>query len=97
VRQDSGDPAKFVGMMRRYYDEQGVKDPKVIVFSDSLNIERCLEYKQVSEGSGLIPRFGVGTFLTNDFTNLKTGAKSTPLNIVIKLSSAAGRAAVKIR
>jgi nicotinate phosphoribosyltransferase len=97
VRQDSGDPAEFVGLMRKYYDSQGIKEKKVIVFSDSLNIERCLEYKKVSEASGLIPRFGVGTFLTNDFTNLKTGAKSVPLNIVIKLSSANGRPAVKIR
>lgn len=97
VRQDSGDPAEYVKMMRTYYDEQGVKGKKVIVFSDSLNIERCLEYKQISDESGFQPTFGVGTFLTNDFTHLKTGKKSVPLNIVIKLSSAAGRPAIKIR
>lgn len=97
VRQDSGDPAEYVAVLRKYYDEQGVKDKKIIVFSDSLNIERCLECKQVSEQFGFQPTFGVGTFLTNDFTHLKTGTKSVPLNIVIKLSSAAGRPAVKIR
>lgn len=97
VRQDSGDPAEYVKMMRTYYDEQGIKGKKVIVFSDSLNIERCLEYKQISDESGFQPTFGVGTFLTNDFTHLKTGKKSVPLNIVIKLSSAAGRPAIKIR
>lgn len=97
VRQDSGDPTEYVKMMRKYYDEQGIEDKKVIVFSDSLNIERCLEYKLVSEKYGFQPTFGVGTFLTNDFTHLKTGTKSVPLNIVIKLSSAAGRPAIKIR
>ena len=97
VRQDSGDPAEYVKMMRTYYDQQGVKDKKVIVFSDSLNIERCLEYKRIADDLGFQPTFGVGTFLTNDFTHLKTGKKSVPLNIVIKLSSAAGRPAIKIR
>ncbi|OAQ76418.1 nicotinate phosphoribosyltransferase [Purpureocillium lilacinum] len=96
VRQDSGDPAEYVKMMREYYDSQGVKDKKVIVFSDSLNIERCLEYKQVSDEYGFQPTFGVGTYLTNDFVHLSTGTKSVPLNIVIKLSSAAGRPAIKI-
>lgn len=97
VRQDSGDPKGFVRLMRKFYDEQGITDKKVIVFSDSLNIDRCLEYKQVSEEAGFQPTFGVGTFLTNDFVHTTTGKKSTPLNIVIKLSSAAGRPAIKIR
>ncbi|RDA86208.1 hypothetical protein CP532_3491 [Ophiocordyceps camponoti-leonardi (nom. inval.)] len=96
VRQDSGDPAEYTKTMRSYYDEQGIRDAKVIVFSDSLNIERCLEYKRISDEHGLQPRFGVGTFLSNDFVRLSNGTKSTPLNIVIKLNSAAGRPAVKI-
>lgn len=97
VRQDSGDPADYTKMMREYYDQQGITDKKALVFSDSLNIERCLEYKKISDDLGFQPTFGVGTFLTNDFTHLKTGTKSVPLNIVIKLSSAAGRPAIKIR
>ncbi|ROT39936.1 nicotinate phosphoribosyltransferase [Sodiomyces alkalinus F11] len=96
IRQDSGDPAEYVQMLRQYYDEQGIKEKKTMVFSDSLNIERCLEYKKISEDAGFAPTFGVGTFLTNDFVRLKDGSKSVPLNIVIKLSSAAGRPAVKI-
>ncbi|KAK3694877.1 Quinolinate phosphoribosyl transferase [Podospora appendiculata] len=96
VRQDSGDPQNFVKVMRKFYDEQGIKEKKVIVFSDSLNIDRCMEYKQASDEAGFQPTFGVGTFLTNDFVHKTTGKKSTPLNIVIKLSSAGGKPAIKI-
>lgn len=97
VRQDSGDPKEYTKSMRQYYDSQGIKDKKVIVFSDSLDIDRCLEYKAASEAYHFQPTFGVGTFLTNDFVHRKTGTKSVPLNIVIKLSSAAGRSAIKLR
>jgi nicotinate phosphoribosyltransferase len=96
VRQDSGDPLDFVEMMRKFYDEQGIKDKKTIVFSDSLNIELCLKYKTAAEKAGFQPTFGVGTFLTNDFVQESTGKKSVPLNIVIKIASASGRHAVKI-
>ncbi|KAK3899880.1 Quinolinate phosphoribosyl transferase [Staphylotrichum tortipilum] len=96
VRQDSGDPKNFVKVMRKFYDAQGIHYKKVIVFSDSLNIDRCLEYKEVSEAAGFHPTFGVGTYLTNDFVCTKTGKKSTPLNIVIKISSADGHPAIKI-
>ncbi|RDW87397.1 nicotinate phosphoribosyltransferas-like protein [Coleophoma crateriformis] len=96
VRQDSGDPANFVKLMRDFYDKHGITDKKTIVFSDSLNIELCLEYKRIAEEQGFQPTFGVGTFLTNDFVQKSTGKKSVPLNIVIKLSSAAGNSAVKI-
>ncbi|KAL0475246.1 Quinolinate phosphoribosyl transferase [Neurospora intermedia] len=96
VRQDSGDPKEFVKLMRKFYDEQGIKDKKVIVFSDSLDIDRCLEYKEVAEAAGFQPTFGVGTYFTNDFVHKATGKKSTALNIVIKLSSAAGNPAIKI-
>ncbi|KAK0123518.1 nicotinate phosphoribosyltransferase [Cadophora gregata f. sp. sojae] len=96
VRQDSGDPANFVKVMREFYDKAGITSKKTIVFSDSLNIDLCLEYKKISEEAGFDCSFGVGTFFTNDFLHLKTGKKSTPLNIVIKLSSAAGNQAIKI-
>ncbi|KAI1655347.1 nicotinate phosphoribosyltransferase [Daldinia decipiens] len=96
VRQDSGNPADFVKLMRNFYESQGIKDKKTIVFSDSLDIDKCIEYKRISEEYGFQPTFGVGTFLTNDFVHLSTGKKSAPLNIVIKLSSAAGNPAIKI-
>lgn len=65
VRQDSGEPANFVKMVRDFYDQEGVTGEKVIVFSDSLNIENCLEYKVIAEESGFKPVFGVGTFFTS--------------------------------
>ncbi|GAD96286.1 nicotinate phosphoribosyltransferase [Paecilomyces variotii No. 5] len=96
VRQDSGDPTYFVKMVRDFYDKEGIKEPKTVVFSDSLNIEHCLEYKVIAEEAGFKPVFGVGTFLTNDFTRKSDGKKSQPLNIVIKIATAGGRPAVKL-
>ncbi len=96
VRQDSGDPATFVETMRDFYDSAGIKDSKTIVFSDSLNIDTCLEYRALAEKSGFTSSFGVGTFFTNDFVNTEAGGKSVPLNIVIKLATAKGNQAVKI-
>ncbi|KAL8726731.1 MAG: hypothetical protein Q9166_006526 [cf. Caloplaca sp. 2 TL-2023] len=96
VRQDSGNPIEFVKIMRDFYKSEGIHEKKTIVFSDSLNIELCLKYMHVAEEAGFAPTFGVGTFLTNDFVHESNGQKSVPLNIVIKLSSANGHAAIKI-
>jgi nicotinate phosphoribosyltransferase len=82
--------------MRSFYDAQGIKEAKTIVFSDSLNVEKCIQYKQATEAAGLTPAFGVGTFFTNDFMHLGTNEKSVPLNIVIKLAEAKGVPAVKL-
>jgi nicotinate phosphoribosyltransferase len=65
VRQDSGDPTYFVKMVREFYDREGITDKKTVVFSDSLNIEHCLEYKAIAEEAGFNPTFGVGTFFTS--------------------------------
>ena len=96
IRQDSGDPKQYVKMASEFYESAGAKK-QTIVFSDSLNVEKCLEYKEVAEDHGFAPTFGIGTFFTNDF-NLKSdqATKSKPLNIVIKLSKAGGRPAIKI-
>ncbi|KAJ6140219.1 Nicotinate phosphoribosyltransferase-like protein [Penicillium samsonianum] len=96
VRQDSGDPAFFVKLVRDFYDSQGITDTKTVVFSDSLDIEHCLEYKAIAEKAGFNPTFGVGTFFTNDFITKSTGQKSKPLNIVIKIATANGSPAVKL-
>lgn len=111
VRQDSGDPMAFIKMMRDFYNNEGIKEKKTIVFSDSLNVERCIKYMHAANEAGFSPSFGVGTFLTSklaqpvgysllmatdDFTHVSSEKKSSPLNIVIKLSSANGRPAIKI-
>ena len=67
VRQDSGDPIEFIKLMRLFYDEVGIKEKKNIVFSDSLNVEKCIEYKDAAEEAGFQPTFGVGTFFTSPF------------------------------
>lgn len=96
VRQDSGDPLDYLQIMQTFYSTQGITDKKTIVYSDSLNVEKCIRYKEATEAAGLTPSFGVGTFFTNDFWSLQKNEKSVPLNIVIKLSEAEGRSAVKL-
>lgn len=71
VRQDSGSPMEFVKIMREFYDSEGIQDKKTIVFSDSLNIELCIEYMHAAEEAGFQPTFGVGTFLTSTFSHDK--------------------------
>ena len=71
VRQDSGSPLEFVKLMRDFYDGEGITEKKTIVFSDSLNIDLCLEYKKAAEEAGFLPTFGIGTFLTSKFVERK--------------------------
>ncbi|KAF1827878.1 nicotinate phosphoribosyltransferase [Dissoconium aciculare CBS 342.82] len=74
VRQDSGDPLDFLSRMKDFYISQGILSPgslnaprKTIVYSDSLNTQKCIKYARATEEAGLTPSFGVGTFFTNDF------------------------------
>ncbi|KAK7206367.1 nicotinate phosphoribosyltransferase [Myxozyma melibiosi] len=99
VRQDSGDPLVFLEKVARFYDEKGIdKSKKVIVFSDSLDVESCKKYKAATDKAGMLCSFGVGTFFTSERLPhpLAPHKKSTPLNIVVKLASANGNPAVKI-
>jgi nicotinate phosphoribosyltransferase len=66
VRQDSGDPLEFIKLMREFYDKQNITEKKTIVFSDSLDLDKCFEYKAAAEREGFQPVFGVGTFLTSE-------------------------------
>lgn len=59
-------------MVRDFYDREGITAQKVIVFSDSLNIDNCLEYKVIAEEAGFKPVFGVGTFFTSMYTHTHT-------------------------
>lgn len=95
IRQDSGDPKEYLKLAYDFYKSIGVEG-KSIVFSDALDVDKCLEYKQLAESYGFKPSFGVGTHFTNDFERRSDGQKSKPLNIVIKLSKAGGRPAIKI-
>jgi nicotinate phosphoribosyltransferase len=83
VRQDSGDPEKFIQTMRAFYKEHGITEKKTMVFSDSLNIEKSLQYKQHAEEAGFAPSFGIGTFFTSEsavfLTPHSPSARAKPL------------------
>ncbi|KIW30546.1 nicotinate phosphoribosyltransferase [Cladophialophora immunda] len=96
IRQDSGDPKEYIKNADAFYKSIGVAN-KSIVFSDALNVEKCIEYRALAEASGFKPSFGVGTFFTNDYKHKSNPeTKSKPMNIVIKLSKAGGRPAIKL-
>ena len=95
VRQDSGDPATFIRTMREFYDREGITKDVTLVFSDSLSVESCITYRKWAEDACFQSAFGIGTSFTNDFVR-SNGHRSTPLNIVLKLTSADGKPAIKI-
>ncbi|KAG8740189.1 nicotinate phosphoribosyltransferase [Ceratobasidium sp. 414] len=97
LRQDSGDPIKYISKAQAIYEQLGIDHgKKVIVFSDGLDVEHALEIKKEVDKTGFIAVFGIGTFLTNDYKRLDNGERSMPLNMVIKLSSIEGKLCVKI-
>ncbi|CAE6412669.1 unnamed protein product [Rhizoctonia solani] len=97
LRHDSGDPFKFIDKARGAYESMGIDyGEKVIVFSDSLDVELATKLQQAVDQAGFIGAFGIGTFLTNDYKRADNGQKSKPLNMVIKIASVAGEPCAKI-
>lgn len=89
ARHDSGDPFDWCEKLIAHYERMGI-DPrlKTAVFSDGLDISRCLELAQRFEGRIRL-QFGIGTNLTNDL-----GFKA--LQIVLKMTRCNGRPVVKL-
>ncbi len=47
LRQDSGDPFAFAPAAKEVYNQLGIDiRQKVIVYSDSLNVERCIQLQK---------------------------------------------------
>lgn len=68
VRQDSGDPLEFTRLVSKHYKSLGYPpNTKAIIYSDSLDVEKCVKYKKEAEENGLVPSFGVGTFFTSKY------------------------------
>lgn len=98
VRQDSGNPKHFVDLVVEKYKQLGVDlAQKSIIFSDSLNVEKCINLDAYvkTHGGGISAKFGVGTHFTNDFKKLD-GTKSKAMEIVIKIAKVNGIDVVKL-
>ncbi|HEX2955750.1 MAG TPA: nicotinate phosphoribosyltransferase [Chitinispirillaceae bacterium] len=80
IRQDSGDPIAFALNAINHYEKLRI-DPmsKIIVFSDSLDIDRVEQINKFCNGK-IKATYGIGTHLTND-------VGTRPLNMVIKMVS----------
>lgn len=93
VRQDSGDPVEYAIKLSKWYKDHGYfgDKKKLICFSDSLNVEKCIKLKKICDDKtcDINSSFGIGTNLTNDFD-------SEPMNIVMKLLTCGGGHAIKI-
>lgn len=87
VRHDSGCPYEFGEKIIKKYESYGI-DPKskTIVFSDALTFERCADLKKHFDGRIKLS-FGIGTNVTNNLSDIDTGVRIKPLNIVCKLTS----------
>ncbi|MBE0589769.1 MAG: nicotinate phosphoribosyltransferase [Hydrogenophaga sp.] len=89
LRHDSGDPLVWANKALDHYQKLRI-DPhtKRLVFSDGLTINKALAlYHALGNRTNL--GFGIGTHLSND-------VGLTPLNIVMKLTSANGQPVAKL-
>lgn len=90
LRHDSGDPKEWADKAIAHYESLGI-DPKskVLVFSDGLNAGLASELKMYVNNRAQV-MFGIGTNLTNDFSNI------TPLQIVMKIVECNGMPVAKL-
>ncbi|KAK0554592.1 nicotinate phosphoribosyltransferase [Tilletia horrida] len=77
VRQDSGDSKEYARRAVERYRSAGV-DPstKVIIFSDGLDVNKCIDLAAFAKEIGIGAGFGIGTSLTNDF--IRTSGSPDP-------------------
>ncbi len=89
LRQDSGMPMEFADRAIRFYQSMGVApQDKTIIFSDGLDLNRMQNLAAHCKGK-IGYSFGWGTNLTNDLG-------PEPLSIVVKITEACGKPAVKL-
>lgn len=97
VRHDSGDPFIYTDKMFNHYGSLNI-DPnsKHIVFSNALDVQGSIDLRRYCDKK-VLPRFGMGTHLTNDYRKASDPAVvSKALNMVIKLRSVNGIQVVKL-
>lgn len=87
VRWDSGSWLSFTDKMINHYKNFGI-DPmsKTLIYSNALDVDTAIEIKNYCKGK-IKCSFGIGTYFTSDFNKKsKLDEKSSPMNMVIKLT-----------
>ncbi len=79
LRVDSGDDFEQLDKIVEKYNSLGIdSQTKQVTFSNGLDVDKAIAIRNYAVDKCL-PSFGIGTFFTNDFPDIK------PMNIVIKL------------
>ncbi|KPU82301.1 nicotinate phosphoribosyltransferase, partial [Marinosulfonomonas sp. PRT-SC04] len=93
---DSGDPAPAAEIAINWWKTRG-EDPtkKRVIFSDGLDVDKIIELQNQFNGR-VLPSFGWGTLMTNDFRGLTPNDSLAPFSIVCKAISANGNPTVKL-
>ena len=96
IRIDSGDPAAAAEVAIDWGKSRG-EDPKQkrVIFSDGLDVDKIIALHKQFRGR-VLPSFGWGTLLTNDFRGLAPDDALAPFSLVCKAVSANGRPTVKL-
>jgi nicotinate phosphoribosyltransferase len=94
VRHDSGDPIDWGNKIINHYLQLGI-DPrdKVLVFSDGLTLESAMSIRNIFKDKIKVA-FGIGTHVTNDFSDLDNSLKA--LSLVMKMVYMNEKATIKV-